>query len=540
MIVCRNCGFHNADADAFCGSCGQFLEWTGERLDAETPVEVSPPAPSATPAEPPASAPAAAPATSTTPATALPSPPTPAAPIPAATNSAPAPTPTLTGGDAAPVVATPPAPAAPPAEPPAEPEQPKVPKQAPAPGEWRPAVGAPSSRRSSVTPTGFTWTGLPGARATGTGAAGAGAAGAGAAGTASPGTAGVPSAGKPAGSTAAAPSKPAAAPPKPASTYSEAAALVAPIPQDTEPTRATGPDRGVQPGPARPAARTQPPPMTPQADRRRPPPPATSAPPTRQLQPDDLICGNCGEGNPPTRKFCSRCGASLQTAAVVPTPPTPWWRKIQKFFELRLRPLGSRPNRRFRGLSSISRLIRRVLVAAVVLLALAYAIFPPLRGAVNSALGSLRDRIESIFTVQYVPVHPTSTVATAAMPGHGAELATDGIANDFWAAPDAAAQPTLVLGFDNPTKLVGAAVHSGDSDDPRGYGRPDKLHLVFFNGPTLLGTADVELTDTTDEQKVTFDGKPGATSVEVHIVSVYRSVSSPAVALSEIEFSEQR
>ncbi|MFL6142406.1 MAG: hypothetical protein ACJ72N_11150, partial [Labedaea sp.] len=32
MIVCKSCGFHNREADAFCGSCGAFLEWTGEKL----------------------------------------------------------------------------------------------------------------------------------------------------------------------------------------------------------------------------------------------------------------------------------------------------------------------------------------------------------------------------------------------------------------------------------------------------------------------------------------------------------------------------
>ncbi|MBA2281151.1 MAG: hypothetical protein H0W25_07935, partial [Acidimicrobiia bacterium] len=32
MIVCRKCGFHNQDADAFCGSCGSFLEFTGEKV----------------------------------------------------------------------------------------------------------------------------------------------------------------------------------------------------------------------------------------------------------------------------------------------------------------------------------------------------------------------------------------------------------------------------------------------------------------------------------------------------------------------------
>ena len=30
-MICRNCGFQNTPGDAFCGSCGQFLEWTGEQ-----------------------------------------------------------------------------------------------------------------------------------------------------------------------------------------------------------------------------------------------------------------------------------------------------------------------------------------------------------------------------------------------------------------------------------------------------------------------------------------------------------------------------
>src|SRR5690242_19131602 len=34
MIVCTNCGNHNEDSDEFCGSCGKFLEWVGERVEA--------------------------------------------------------------------------------------------------------------------------------------------------------------------------------------------------------------------------------------------------------------------------------------------------------------------------------------------------------------------------------------------------------------------------------------------------------------------------------------------------------------------------
>ncbi|MFL6113505.1 MAG: zinc-ribbon domain-containing protein, partial [Catenulispora sp.] len=36
MIVCKNCGTHNQDSEKFCGTCGRFLEWTGEKV-APTP-----------------------------------------------------------------------------------------------------------------------------------------------------------------------------------------------------------------------------------------------------------------------------------------------------------------------------------------------------------------------------------------------------------------------------------------------------------------------------------------------------------------------
>jgi hypothetical protein len=44
VIVCKQCGHHNEDSDTFCGSCGKFLEWTGERVVIAEP-EPEPPAP---------------------------------------------------------------------------------------------------------------------------------------------------------------------------------------------------------------------------------------------------------------------------------------------------------------------------------------------------------------------------------------------------------------------------------------------------------------------------------------------------------------
>ena len=39
VIVCKSCGFKNTDADAFCGTCGGFLEWTGEKQAAPVVAE---------------------------------------------------------------------------------------------------------------------------------------------------------------------------------------------------------------------------------------------------------------------------------------------------------------------------------------------------------------------------------------------------------------------------------------------------------------------------------------------------------------------
>ena len=49
MIVCKNCGHQNEDNDTFCGSCGKFLEWTGERVVVAEPEPPPPPPPAPEP-----------------------------------------------------------------------------------------------------------------------------------------------------------------------------------------------------------------------------------------------------------------------------------------------------------------------------------------------------------------------------------------------------------------------------------------------------------------------------------------------------------
>ena len=47
MIRCRECGTINDETAGFCGGCGQFLEWTGERIDPATADAAETPAPDA-------------------------------------------------------------------------------------------------------------------------------------------------------------------------------------------------------------------------------------------------------------------------------------------------------------------------------------------------------------------------------------------------------------------------------------------------------------------------------------------------------------
>jgi hypothetical protein len=253
--------------------------------------------------------------------------------------------------------------------------------------------------------------------------------------------------------------------------------------------------------------------------------------PTRTLQPGDLICGDCGEGNPPNRRFCSRCGASLVAAEKVHIP---WWRRI-----FRRRPrqrvsaaeaaagTGRRPKRS--ALARALPLIRRVVAIVLLVGGIAYASYAPLRGFVNDRALSAKARVMSVVHPQYTPVHPLEVTGQSALRDHPPGALSDGFTNTFWAAP-VGDKAVVTLRFDHPVNVQRALIRVGISGNFQGSNRPQDVHLVFSTGRSQ----DLHLDDTADAQQVTIKTGGKVTSIELHIDSLYKA-SSDSVAITEIE-----
>lgn len=288
------------------------------------------------------------------------------------------------------------------------------------------------------------------------------------------------------------------------------------------------------------ATATQPDALVPQEAQKKAPT-VRRQPPTRKLEPGDLICGDCGEGNPVTRKFCSRCGASLAEAEKVKTP---WWRKLLPRRGAKVRKSGERSKRRGRGgksklgaaVSSTFRILRRVVSIVLLLAGIAYGLFAPFRGWVNERAVEAKGTFERIFFPTYAPVSASETpVASIALPDHPPNMAVDGASDTFWAAPVGAVEPNMVVQFGRTVDLAKIIVHNGDGGNFKGTHRAQKLHLVFSSGKTT----DVSLQDRPDPQTLEIENGEGVDSVEIHVVSTFKSVSGTDLTISEFEFFEE-
>ncbi|MEU4569443.1 hypothetical protein [Micromonospora sp. NPDC023956] len=263
---------------------------------------------------------------------------------------------------------------------------------------------------------------------------------------------------------------------------------------------------------------------------------------TRRLEPGDLICGECGEGNPPTRRFCSRCGDSLRTAEVVRRR---WWQRLLPRRGPKVTEAGTRPGTPGGGsgtgaggvLQSIYQ--RANAVAAVVLFALgiAYLIYPPLRERVNAVvLPPVRDArawVDRKLNPRFVAARPVEVTGSESVPEHGPDLTVDQYRNTHWQVRwDADRPATVTLRFGAEVDLERLIVIAGTAEDYTATHRPAKLHLVWSTNRSDTLTVQ----DTGEPQTLTLTAAKKVTSVQIQVTDVYRADKGTDVTVSELEF----
>ncbi|TDQ00784.1 NADase-type glycan-binding domain-containing protein [Labedaea rhizosphaerae] len=539
MIICTMCGNQNDDSYAFCGDCGKFLEWNGEKVapppEVITVVEEPPP-----PVEERLTwwqrvrkriqswfpervyvAPRHEGNTATAVAAWASSEPVPVpAPAPA---GAPPPLPPPPGGAAAPP-ALPPPPGAKAALP-------------PPPGAAAALPPPPGAAKALPPPPGKALPPPPGAAL-----------------PPPPGAALPPPPG------AAVPPAPAAAPPPPAAKAvpPPPAAKLPPPPAAPKPSLPGGSTLPPPPGgsiavaaPEQAAKPTVDPelvaslavPVSGLAEARpEQPPEVAPAPaikktraivrtkPTRRLEPGDLVCAVCGEGNAPTRNFCSRCGESLADAGVVHLV---WWRRIFRRRKKKL-PLGTRPGakgtreHRAGQTRQLVRRLRAVVLVVGVFLGLMFIAYPPFRETVRDNAVALYRKIVPTMD----PVRPSVVQSSTANPGHGANLTVDTYKDTYWIAEADRDKPKITYRFDDSVLLRNIILYSGSSNSFAEDGRPSILRLTYNTGKSETVTP----TDSSTPQTIQLKNTTLVSSVTLEVVDVYNGTQRDTVAISEVEF----
>jgi hypothetical protein len=264
-------------------------------------------------------------------------------------------------------------------------------------------------------------------------------------------------------------------------------------------------------------------------------------PPSRKLRPGDKICGDCGEGNNANRRFCSRCGASLDEAAIVRTK---WWRKLLPHRRERVLEAGMRPGRRgVRGgrrggvgqvIGTTIRTLMKVVGVAVLIGGIVYASYTPFRTWTNTQVNTVEEKVLGKVHPQLAQIHAFATTASAAVAGHPGTNADDGFTNTYWEAVDnvPTQQPLLTLTFDHPVAIQRLIVRLGSSDNFQSVDRPETLHLVYNTGQV----EDITTKDTPDAQTLTVNHGAGVTHMTIQVTGLYRSAGATQMAITEIEF----
>ncbi|WP_213450301.1 zinc ribbon domain-containing protein [Rhizomonospora bruguierae] len=260
-----------------------------------------------------------------------------------------------------------------------------------------------------------------------------------------------------------------------------------------------------------------------QAARRRPvvqEVPDRPAPP----RPGDLVCGRCGSGNDPARRFCRSCGASLAEAAPVKLH---WWQRLWRRLS-RPAKYAAGERRRRRAGPIVGRLTR--ILALLLAAALAVAFGPSL---VRRGVNEVRDR-----TRKHEPISATGFAASSARRDNPAARIGDGKNNRYWAPAGRAQGAWVEATFPRPLRILDIIVTPGVSpnqDEFVAAGRPHELDVLATPDRGEPTRFTLTLSDAPGPQTfhVTADR---AVRIRFTVRSVFGANADPVVAIAEVEF----
>lgn len=256
--------------------------------------------------------------------------------------------------------------------------------------------------------------------------------------------------------------------------------------------------------------------------------------PAARAKAGDLICGDCGEGNVASRRFCHRCGHSLREAEVARGP---WYRRLVPRRGPRVLPAGRRPGhpahgRVRRSVRTSVKVVRRSVWVVVLVAGLLVGLYPPLRTMVLDRIGAVKQDVAQAVDQTLAPVRPVSVKASAEVAGHPANAAFDAFGNTCWAAPWARdREPSLTVDLGKPVTLVKLLVTSGAGKEFTTTNRPSIVNVAYSNEKSDT----VTLRDTPEPQQLVLPHALGARTIRIQVLDVYGADKSDTVAVTEIE-----
>jgi ribosomal protein L40E len=267
----------------------------------------------------------------------------------------------------------------------------------------------------------------------------------------------------------------------------------------------------------------------------KPRPPAKAPTPPKIINPGDLVCGECGEGNDPTRRFCRKCGNSLREAVIATEEALPWWKRIFRRRRTVLR-AGQRLGRAGteagrRGRSTVEG-ARRTASTVVKLLAVA--------GIVVGGVVAY-PKVKDAITHKTEPVRPKTIAASSQLRGHEAALAADGFKNTWWTenAPGDGINQSITFSFETPTELSAMLITAGA--EKTAQPRPRIVIITFYDASGAVIDAKTTTLPDTDHPHAIDVGLHGVKRVEIKISAVYPAVNKAGsrLSISEVEFERK-